>query len=477
MVILIKDGIIVTNDSSRRIIKNVDVVIEGDSIAAIGKHSDIKGKYSIDERINAKGKVVIPGFVNTHTHMFQVLTHARVADVKAAAESDPKLERDMFLWYLLKKAQFPVSQSLTKKSLAAAASLASVEMIRGGITCVVDNHYGPTDKTTVKKLAATMEKIGIRGVIARGMAPKDRPRLAKKVKIPEHVFQYSSKDEIRITDACIREINYRSDLVKVWPAPLSEMYISPEFYSKCYELAKKHDVGIHTHMEEGTADPKLYRDEYGKGPVEILHDLGLLFPKFHLVHGTWLSKKEIKLIGKTGATVVHNPVCNAIVFSPGIAPVAEIARERGNVALGTDGVLHNMFDVLKMTVALQRVKYIDPLAISAEKVFEFATLGGARAVGLEGQIGSIEPGRKADLAIIDLKKPNLTPVSREPTSGGMVNHLILYAVSTDVDTTIINGKVVMEGGVIKTVDEELVMERAQRAADGFAQKFAEVDAS
>lgn len=475
MSFMIKSGLVITNDPSRRIIKDGVIVVEGDSIVAVSKSSDIKQKYSVDKTIDAKGKVVIPGLINTHTHMFQVLTHARVADVIASAFSDPKVDKNMFLWYLLKKAQFPLSEALKKEDVAAAAFLACVEMIRGGMTCVVDNHYGPTDKGTILKLADAIEKVGMRGVIARGIAPKEKPKLASKVMIPEHLFQYSSEEEIRITEECIREVNYKSDLVKVWPAPLSEMYISPDFYVKAYELAKKHDVGVHTHMEEGTADPKLYRDEYGKGPVEILYDLGVLFPKFQMVHGTWLSDREIELIGKTGATVVHNPVCNVIVFSPGVAPVPSIAEKGGNVALGTDGVLHNMFDVLKMTIALQRVKHIDPLAMSAEKVFEFATLGGARAVGLEKHIGSIEPGKKADMAIINLKKPNLTPVSREPSSSGMINHLILYAVSTDVDTTIINGKIVMEDGVIKTVDEDIVIERAQEAADGFAQKFAEVD--
>lgn len=473
--ILIRGGFVVTNDASKRIIKDGVVIVEGDKIVAVGKPSEIKNKYKVDKTINAKGKVVIPGFVNTHTHTFQVLTHARVADVIANAFRDPKLEKDMFLWYLLKKAQFPVSGSLNKEDAAIAASLACVEMIKGGITCAVDNHYGPTDKGSILKLAGAMEKVGLRAVIARGMAPKDRPKIAYRVKLPEHLFQYSSKEEIRITEACIKEVNYKSDLIKVWPAPLSEMYISPDFYVESFELAKKYDVGVHTHMEEGTADPILFREEYGKGPVEILYERGVLFPKFQLVHGTWLSAKEIELIGKTGATVVHNPVCNAMVFSPGIAPVREIADSGGNVSLGTDGVLHNMFDVLKMTVALQRVKHINPLAISWEKVFEFATLGGARAIGMENQIGSIEPGKQADMAIINLKKPNLTPLSQDPSATGMTNHLILYANSTDVDTTIINGKIVMENGVVKTVDESLVMQKAQKAADGFAQRFAEAD--
>ncbi len=474
MKISIEGGIVITNDPSRRIIKDGSILIDGDKIVEVDKTSNKQVKYAVDKKIDAKGKVVIPGLINTHTHTFQVLTHPRVAEVIASAFNDSKVDKNMFLWYLLRKAQFPLSEALKKEDAAAATALACVEMVKGGITFDLDNHYGPTDKGTIMELAKIMEKIGIRGIIARGIAPKEKPDLANKAQIPEHLFQYSEKEEIQITEECIREVN-KSELVKVWPAPLSEMYITQEFYVKSFELAKRHGVGVHTHMEEGTADPKLYRQEYGKGPVEMLYESGVLFPMFQLVHGTWLSEKEIELIGKTGATVVHNPVCNSVVFSPGIAPVREVADKGGNVSLGTDGVLHNMFDVLKMTIALQRVKHLNPLAISWQRVFEFATLGGATAVGLDKQIGSIEAGRKADMVIVDLKKPNLTPLPRDPTSTGITNHLILYANSTDVDTTIINGQIVVEKGVVKTIDEDSVINRAQEVADRMAQKYIEAD--
>jgi len=176
------------------------------------------------------------------------------------------------------------------------------------------------------------------------------------------------------------------------------------------------------------------------------------------------------LIGKTGATVVYNPVSNAIFTAVGVAPIPKLVEKGANVALGTDGPFNDMFDVLKTGMALQLATHGSLLSMPADKVFEFATLGGARALGLEEQIGSIEPGKKADLVIIDLKKPNLTPIPWGASSSEMINHIVNFANSTNVDTTIINGKIVMENGVIKTVDEALVLEKAQETSDDLRER-------
>ncbi|WP_309493689.1 amidohydrolase [Candidatus Hecatella orcuttiae] len=474
MTLLIEGGMVITNNPAQPLLVEGAVAVEGDKIVAVGRAEEVKRNYTAEEIVDARGKLVIPGMVNAHTHLFQVLARGRFAEATAAVASAPTADKDMWLWNILKKSMFPTSAVLTVKDLVAGTHLACVEMVRSGITCVVDNHYGPTDKATVVKLAEALEKFGMRGVIARGFAG-DEPKLASKLRIPAHVFKYSSEEELRITEECILEVNRQSSLIQVWPAPLSEMYISPEFYAKTHELAKKYDVGIHTHMVEGTADPKLYVEEYGRRPVELLYELGVLFPKFQMAHGTWLSDVEIELIGKTGATVVHNPFSNALGYSPGVAPIPKLLEKGGNVALGTDGVFENMFEALKMAIGLQRVTHLDPFALPADKVFELATLGGARALGLEKQLGSLEPGKKADLVVVDVKKPYLTPLSREVTACGLLYHLILFGTGTEVDTAVINGKIVLEEGVIKPVDEARVREEAQEAADDLAQRFTEAD--
>ncbi len=462
----------VTNDPSKPVVKDGAVAVEGDKIVAVGRAEEVKRNYAAEEIVDARGKLVIPGMVNAHTHMFQALGRSMYSSLLGSMDT---VDKDMWLWNLLERFLFPLSQVLTVEDVVTGANLACVEMVRSGITCVVDNHYGPTDKATVVKLAEALEKFGMRSVIARGIAPKEKPPLADKVRIPGHVFKYSSEEELRITEECILEVNRQSSLIQVWPAPLNEMYTYPETIRKAYELAEKHGVGLHTHIQEAGNETRLYTEEYGKKPVELLYELGVLSPKFHIVHGIYLTEEEIDLAGKTGATVVHNPWSNAC-FGTGVAPIPRLVEKGANIALGTDGVYENMFEALKMASGLQGAVHANPVLMPADKVFEFATLGGARALGLEKQLGSLEPGKKADLVVVNVKKPNMMPFPWDASARGLAYHLILFGVSAYVDAVIINGKTIMENGVLKTVDEDSVLEKAQETAESLRERVSSVTA-
>ncbi|MCL4458929.1 MAG: amidohydrolase [Chloroflexi bacterium] len=453
--LLIVGGTIITMDPQRRVLREGAIAVAGSRIIAVGE-ADEHGQavligeqeYSAPKVIRCVGKAVIPGLVNAHTHMFQDLGRG--------------LGDDLDLWPWLSKFMWPFAAAVTSDDAYVAALLACVEMIKSGTTCVLDNHYQPTDTDTILRIGDAMQTVGIRGVIARGIKGR-QSAVSKKMRLSEALFVYSAEEELAITEECIRVVNFRKgNMVQVWPAPLNIIYVDQPLVVASYQLAEKYDVGCHTHCSEAKIDPDIYLEEYGQRPIEWLYEVGLLSPRMSIAHGIWLSDREIELVGKTHACIVYNAVCNAYMAS-GVARIPELVRAGATVALGSDGPASNnnedMLEVLKTAVLLQKVSRLDPLAISAEQVFEFATLGGARALGLEAEIGSLEPGKRADIVIVDLEQPHISPVHRPLSS------IVYCANGNDVLTTIIDGEIVMEDRVVKTVSEADIVREAQRRAD------------
>jgi 5-methylthioadenosine/S-adenosylhomocysteine deaminase len=231
---------------------------------------------------------------------------------------------------------------------------------------------------------------------------------------------------------------------------------------KVKELAKKHKVGIHTHISETQDEVKQITEKYGKRPVEHLDAIGFLGPEVLAAHCVWVTKREIKILKERGVKPVHNPISNMKTAS-GVAPVQEMLDAGIPVALGTDGAASNnaldMINEMKFAALLNKVHKLDPVAVPATTALEMATINGAIALGLQKKIGSLEVGKKADIIIVDFKKPHLTPLHN------VVSHLVYSAVSSDVDTTIVDGKILMQGREVLALDEDKVLERAQKTSD------------
>jgi 5-methylthioadenosine/S-adenosylhomocysteine deaminase len=232
---------------------------------------------------------------------------------------------------------------------------------------------------------------------------------------------------------------------------------------KVKELAKKYDVGIHTHLSETRDDVKRTTKKYGKRPVKHLDSIGFLGPEVLAAHCVWLTEKEIKLLRERGVKPVHNPVSNMKLGS-GVAPVPEMLAAGIPVALGTDGAASNnsldMFKEMKFAALLNKVHRLDPVAVPAMSAFEMATVNGATALRQGNELGSIEVGKKADLVLVDLEKPHLTPLHN------VISHLVYSAVGSDVDTTIVDGRILMLERRVLTLDEDKVLRLAQKSADG-----------
>jgi 5-methylthioadenosine/S-adenosylhomocysteine deaminase len=242
---------------------------------------------------------------------------------------------------------------------------------------------------------------------------------------------------------------------------------SPEYIRGCRELADKHGVGIHVHLNESQEEVRLCTEKYGKPPVELVHELGLLGPDVVAAHCVWLSDREIELIRDTGTHISYNPVSNAKLGN-GIARVVDYLEAGINVGLGTDDAPCNnnndMFEVMKYASLFQKAVHTDASLLPSEQIIAMATIDGARALGMDKEIGSLEAGKKADLILVNMRAPSLTPLFSGRNFNALA-HLVFAAHGDNVDTVIIDGRVVMRGRSLLTVDEGEVIDRATRAAN------------
>ncbi|MEM2897513.1 MAG: amidohydrolase [Candidatus Bathyarchaeia archaeon] len=450
--IIIKDGTIITLDKNRRILRNGCLVIEGNRIIEVLSGKELTSKYSSDIEIDAKGKVVLPGLINTHTHMFQDLLRG------------PGDDRELMTW--LSEMLYPVAKELSVSDVLAGAYLGCVEMIKTGTTCVLDNHHVNTGEEAIESVIKAMKETGIRGMVARGI--KERTKRCEIWKIPDYLFQFTPEEEVKITEKLMKKWNNDpGKMVKVCPGPTAIFNCGPKLFLELKRLSDEYGVPIHTHVAESPEEVKSTLEDYGKREIEFLDDVGVLNDRFHVVHGVWINEREIELMAISGAHHIHCPVSNMYLAS-GVAPIRKLIEKGVNVALATDGPASNnnqdMFGVMKATALLQKVSTLDPTSITCEQVLEMATINGAKALGLENEIGSIEVGKKADIIIVDLNKPHSAPVHRP------VSSIVYSALGSDVETVIVDGKIIMENYEIKTVDEKKIMSDAEKAAKNLAIK-------
>ena len=423
--ILIKDGYIITMDAQRRILERGSVAIEGDKITAVGK--DVQERA--DTVIDARGKAVLPGLINTHTHLSMTLLRG-VAD-------------DMPLMEWLETKIWPIEKNLTAQDSYIGALLGCLEMIKSGTTCFADQYFFMED------VARSVEEAGLRAMLSYGIIEMDDPK--------------RRESELRAGEKLVKTCQGAAGgRIQTMFGPHAAYTCSPECLMQVKELAKKYKVGIHTHISETQDEVDRITKKYGKRPVEHLDSINFLGPEVLAAHCVWLNEREIAVIRKQGVKPVHNPVSNMKTAS-GVAPVPEMLAAGIPVALGTDGAASNnsldMFSEMKFAALLSKAHKLDPTALPAQVVLEMATINGAIALGLQDKIGSLEVGKKADIVMVDMKKPHLAPLHN------VISHLVYSAVGGDVDTMVVDGKVLMRERGVLTLDEVKVLEETQKAAD------------
>jgi 5-methylthioadenosine/S-adenosylhomocysteine deaminase len=329
--------------------------------------------------------------------------------------------------------------------------------VRAGTTAVLDHHYGCADAATTLDVAAAIESVGLRGVVARGIAGP-LTELGERQGLPPGSFTRSAAEELELTRACMDERPAGSQ-VAVWPGPVNLVYTDGQLLRESVALARERGTGWHTHFCAPRQDPGLFAAERGVRPGEWLHLHGLLGPDAVLAHATWVDEREIELIGGTATAVSHCPMSNGYV-PYGVMPLRALRDHGATVGLGTDGSAcghrQDMFEQMKLTVLLQRVSSLSSTETGAAEALALATREGARALGLDA--GVLAEGRLADVAVVDLDQPHLQPLH------DVVATLVYSAHGRDVCMTIVGGRVVFEDGRVTGVDEAAVVAQAREAA-------------
>jgi cytosine/adenosine deaminase-related metal-dependent hydrolase len=439
--ILIEDGIVVTNDSRRRVLGRGSVMVEDGRIAGIGDSSTLRKNHRVEETISAKGMAVIPGLVDTHIHLAQGL-------LRGCAD-------DLSLVDWLRERVWPLQGAFTAEDGRVSAELSVLEMLKSGTTSFVGvdvvSRYG------FEGIANVVEKAGIRGALAKTIM--DSPGYGTKKSImPAGLVEEK--------DACLREArsmarkwNARKEgLAKVWVAPRSLGGCTKELYEEVASFAKENKTRVTMHLAEVSEDVRYAKRNFGKTPFEFIDGVGLAGPGSLFAHMVWLNDSDIARVARTKSSVAHCPSSNTKLAS-GIPKVPEMLREGVNVGLGCDGApCNNSYDMIremKIASIIQKARLLDPQTMPAPQILDMATLQGARAMGMQSEIGSIEKGKRADLVLIDLNKPHLVP------HRDVVSTVVFSATGSDVDTVLVNGRVVVKKGEALTLEEERILKDAQ----------------
>jgi 5-methylthioadenosine/S-adenosylhomocysteine deaminase len=421
--ILIKNALILNPNNFEE--KRQSVLIKDDLISEIAEEID---ESNADKIIDASGKILLPGFVNTHTHLSMTLFRG--------------LADDLSLDSWLNDHIWPMEANLNGDYCYIGALLGAVELIKSGTTTFSDMYFYMED------VARAVDEAGIRAVLSYGMI--DFGDAEKR--------EAEIKENLQLFENCNGMADGR---IKVFFGPHSPYTASEELLIKVRELADKYNMGIHIHVSETQKEIDDVSQEKGLRPFEYLDKIGFLGPDVVAAHCVWLSDEEIEIIKKHGVKVSHNP-CSNMKLASGISPVSKLIENDICVSIGTDGASSNnnldLIEELKTASLLQKVSTLDPNVLNSHEALAMGTIKGAEALGLSDEIGSIEVGKKADIILIDTNSANMVPDSSTLTS-----NIIYSSNGSNVDTTICNGKILMENKKLTVLDEQEIYEKARKA--------------
>jgi 5-methylthioadenosine/S-adenosylhomocysteine deaminase len=425
--LIVAGGTVVTMDGARTIYDDGVVVVRGDTIVAVGPRRELEAKFQASQTIDAKGKLVLPGFINGHTHVPMTLFRG--------------LHDDVTLNDWLYKYIFPAEkQNVNEEFVRWGTRLAAAEQIRGGVTTFADMYYFED------AVAEETNAAGMRGVVGETFIDFPAP---------------DNKSEAEM-------LAYTEKFLKKWQGdPLIHASVAPHSIYTCSRktlqdaaaLARKYRAPILIHTAEMKKEWDDSLKQNGMSPVQYLDKVGVLGPDVVSAHCIYVDEADRKTLAARQVGCVHNPSSNMMLAS-GVAPVAEMRAAGVAVGLGTDGPAgsNNDLDLMEemdLAAKLAKITKMDPLALNAKAVVEMATIEGARALHMEKEIGSLEPGKKADLVMISLDEPNAVPMYD-------VYAQLAYALKgSDVQTVVIGGRVVMRDRKLLTIDEEQAMAKAR----------------
>jgi 5-methylthioadenosine/S-adenosylhomocysteine deaminase len=423
--VLISGGIVVTMDPGRRLIEDGAVLVRDDSIAAVGPESDLVARF-LGRKIDARGKLVLPGFVNAHAHAAMSLFRG-IAD-------------DHLLNDWLQKYIFPAEAgNVSEEFVTWGTRLGMLEMIRGGITTFADMYYFED------AVAQAAKEAGMRGVLAQTIVDFAAPDCRSPAAALKFLETYLAKW-------------HGDSLITAAAGPHSIYTVSEGCLRETAALARQHKAPILIHLAEGKFESEYAQRKHGCSPVRYAEKIGLLGADVTAAHCIWEDEADIVALADHRVGCAHNPSSNMKLAS-GTMPVLELREAGVAVGLATDGAASNnrqdMFFEMDLAAKLQKLSRMDPRSLPAREVVEMATIESARALHLEKKIGSIEEGKQADLILIDLSAPHATPMYN------VYSQLVYALKASDVCTVMIAGKIVMEDRKMLTLAEEEILSKAQ----------------
>ena len=450
MAVLFDDVTVITMNAQREILTGAAVAVAADRIAALGSRRELAAAYPRAERIDGRGMVLMPGLVDTHVHTAQAM-------IRGCAD-------DLGLLDWLGQRVWVLQGNYSAEDGRASAALCALEMIKSGTTtfleCMLAERYG------FDGVAEVVLQSGLRAAIAKIVM--DLPSYARVEGFMHPGMVEDGPTSVANTLAAHARWEGAGDgRLQVWFGPRTPGGATLALYDQIGALARERGMGITIHLSEVREDLEYAAAQGFRSPAELARAHGLLGPRTVLAHCVWTDAADWRLFVETGTSVTHNPASNAKCGS-GTAPIHGMLQAGVNVSLGCDGgPSNNAYDMirdLRLASYIANTRESDPTVVPAEAVLEMATLGGARALGLQDEIGSIEPGKKADFILIDMDAPHLTPCW-DPVS------TIAYAAcGMDVDTVVIDGRIVMQGRKVCTLDETAVVAEARRRAGEVARR-------
>ncbi len=424
--LLVSGATVVTLDGAGRILKDGAIAVSGQRIVALGPSAELRARYAPSRTIDGRGQIAMPGLVNGHNHAPMVLLRG-VGD-------------DLALMEWLRKYIFPAeAKNVTREFVEWGTLLACLEMIRSGTTTYADMYYFED------QVAEATARAGLRALLGETIIQFPAP----DHKTPEEALAY--------TETFIRRWKGHPRIVPA-VAPHAPYTNSAESLKACKALADRYGVSLTIHVSETQEEVDEMRRKYDATSTEWLEQIGVLGPGVIFNHGVWLTEADMAILRRHGVSVTHNPESNMKLAS-GVAPVARLMALGIDVGLGTDGAASNndldMFEAMDFAAKLQKLAGKDPTLLPARQVVEMATIGGARALKMDKETGSLEPGKRADFILVDTLAAHATPMY------DVYSHLVYALKAADVRTTVVDGKILMLQGRVLTLDEARIRAKAR----------------
>ncbi len=440
--LLLKNAFVVTVDAERRVYADGWVAIEADSITGLGPMGALGGRIA-DEVIDLHGMLLMPGLINGHNHHWASL-------FKNTGEG-------LLLEPWLDQITLPLMSKLTNDDLRIAAYLGGIEQIKTGTTCSLNHIVNVNDEESMRAIIDPVVEIGIRQLVTKELRETPDPPFSTKYPAIPHTR--GREEELALAEELIDRWEGAGGVVRMGLAIetganwMLHNATSDEIILAGVELAQRRNLKITNHCSAGThwLSIREFEEATGGGDVDYLARLGALTENWVLIHCLWLKDREIDHVARAGASIISNPVSNAYSCD-GIAPLKQMFEAGVNVGLGSDGAYVNcsmdMVEQMKFAALIQNITHFDPSLMTAERVIEMATINGAKALGIDNLVGSLEVGKRADIAVFNLEKAHVTVGNRA------VAALVFSAHGTDVDTVLVNGRLLLRNGELVGFDRE-----------------------